>query len=433
MAYQWKTKIIQVLAQLAKTGKKEEQLEILRQLNKDKLGKIILQRALDPYVTYGVKPKSVAPIKTPAEADDMLGWEWEWMGPLLTDLAHRTLTGNKAKEAILKHGKVQCLLDRILCKDLRVGVHAKTINKVFPGLIPMFEVALADEGFVVIDGVIVQRAKVEYPIWGEPKYDGVRVASMRGKRDVAELLSRKGKQFDNFRSIQAAVQMILGEYDYMLDGEVVGATFKEVMQVAQRKDGTLNDDRLTYRVWDGMPRVHFLQQIQEQSLLERQQCLAEIIKGNPKIERAPGVMINSEEEMLHWFLEMRRLGLEGLILKPLHLPYSFKRDRSWIKVKEMFTSDFQLTAFIEGSGKYAGTLGAIEITTADGVEVDIGSGFKDAERVDIWKHKKKYLGKWIEIKYQEKTDDGSLRFPVVNRDEGDNIKWRVDRDMDDKE
>jgi len=422
------TKIATILKKLEKTKKKDEQIELLRELQRDQVAKEIIIAALNPYVTYGVKPKKPGPITKPADIDEAIQWEWEWMASTLHALATRRLTGKAAREQIEKSSrKCRPILDRILKKDLRCGVHAKTINMVYPGLIPMFEVALADEGFVIIDGKIVQRVPVEYPVWAEPKYDGMRCIAMTDGKGGVELKSRKGKPFNNFLSVTEAVRFFSAaeEVPFIFDGEVYGETFKEVTEVAQCKDGSKTDERLAFRVWDMMRRDHFLQQVQLYSLQQRQQTLATLVRdGNRKLMRTPGRMVNSEEEMLEVFLQMRVRGLEGLILKPLHLPYSFKRDRSWIKVKEMFTGEFKVTGFIEGEGKYAGVLGAIEIDV-DGVEVDVGSGFKDAERADIWKHKKKYLGCYAEIKYQEKTDDGSLRFPTF-------LRWRPDKDMDEE-
>ena len=39
------------------------------------------------------------------------------------------------------------LLEKLICKDLSIGCEAKTINSVIPGLIPTFEVQLAQKYF----------------------------------------------------------------------------------------------------------------------------------------------------------------------------------------------------------------------------------------------------------------------------------------------
>ena len=70
-----------------------------------------------------------------------------------------------------------------------------------------------------------------------------------------------------------------------------------------------------------------------------------------------------------------------------------------------------ITGFQEGTGKYKGTLGAL-ICDYNGVTVDVGSGFSDKIRKNFWAHRKDLLNITVEIQGQEKTEDGSIRFPV---------------------
>jgi len=70
---------------------------------------------------------------------------------------------------------------------------------------------------------------------------------------------------------------------------------------------------------------------------------------------------------------------------------------------------------IEGTGKYVGQLGAVECLLQNKQIVRVGSGFKDDERTKLWERASELPGQYIEVKYQEKTKDGSLRFPVFLR------------------
>lgn len=65
---------------------------------------------------------------------------------------------------------------------------------------------------------------------------------------------------------------------------------------------------------------------------------------------------------------------------------------------------------MEGTGKYAGMLGALIVDNGK-AEVEVGSGFTDAERREFWENPPEC----IEIKYQEELPSGSLRFPVFVR------------------
>jgi ATP-dependent DNA ligase len=67
-----------------------------------------------------------------------------------------------------------------------------------------------------------------------------------------------------------------------------------------------------------------------------------------------------------------------------------------------------------------GTLGAF-VVDHQGVKVQVGSGLSDEIRSEIWDNKEKYIGRTIEIRYQEITPDGSLRFPTF-------VCFRNDRD-----
>lgn len=51
------------------------------------------------------------------------------------------------------------------------------------------------------------------------------------------------------------------------------------------------------------------------------------------------------------------------------------------------------------------------------IRTNVGSGFSDAQRADIWKSRKKMLGRVVEIKgdaltMDQNQDTWSLRFPV---------------------
>ena len=81
----------------------------------------------------------------------------------------------------------------------------------------------------------------------------------------------------------------------------------------------------------------------------------------------------------------------------------------------------------EGSGKYEGILGAI-IIDFNGVEVNVGGGFSDEQRVDLWKmyHEGTLVGKVVEVWFHEVTPDKSMRHP--------RFKWfREDKDAYDIE
>jgi ATP-dependent DNA ligase len=108
-------------------------------------------------------------------------------------------------------------------------------------------------------------------------------------------------------------------------------------------------------------------------------------------------------EILHQLCQARALGFEGLVLR--------QGDR-WLKVKPEETHDIRIVGFREGRGKHAGRLGII--TTALG---NIGSGFSDEERVELWVEAQAgmLVGQIVEVSFMESTSTGKYRHPKFIR------------------
>jgi DNA ligase-1 len=83
-------------------------------------------------------------------------------------------------------------------------------------------------------------------------------------------------------------------------------------------------------------------------------------------------------------------------------------DGAKIKVKPRPTFDLLIVGFIEGKGKYAGTLGAVQLKFNDGTLVE-ASGGTDDERAEMWANQSKYLNKIGEVSALERLPSGELR------------------------
>lgn len=420
------TRIARVLAELADARGSKKKQELLASLRQDEVATQVIYHTLNPFWTYGVQPDTLMIPKDPKGTDRVLDEKWPAMRIVLNSLMDRKITGNEARKMICGWGLAQWVMDRIVAKDLRCGVEAKTVNSAFGSVfIPVFEVALADEGLVIIDGKITQTCDFKYPIWAEPKYDGIRCIAVVGEVGAVTLLSRNGKEFENYPNLVIALQQQPNLRGWVLDGEVHGATFDDAASIVHRKGGK-DDKDLVYRVWDCMTICDFEKGLCEQPLWLRQRTIQTMLRPSEKIMQTPGRLVKDEADLLQLFKQTRDAGYEGLILKPLDAKYSFKRSRDWIKVKEMATGEYKVVSFFEGKGKYAGSLGGL-IVDVDGVQVEVGSGYDDQQRATIWLSREDYLGKVAEVKYQEKTPKkadgtgGSLRFPVF-------LRWRPDKE-----
>jgi DNA ligase-1 len=87
-----------------------------------------------------------------------------------------------------------------------------------------------------------------------------------------------------------------------------------------------------------------------------------------------------------------------------------------LKVKKFDSLDLEVVGMEEGSGRLAGTLGAIKVRYKGGNIVKVGSGFSDEERKLYWAQPELIMNHVVEIKYFEETTNAdktlSLRFPT---------------------
>lgn len=115
-----------------------------------------------------------------------------------------------------------------------------------------------------------------------------------------------------------------------------------------------------------------------------------------------------------------RRGHEGSMIKDPNSVYAFRKTNDWMKLKPYRESDVKVIAAKEGKGKNKGKLGAVTVIgVIDGkkVKTDCGGGYKDHERVALWKlHKKgKLVGTVIEMTHEGLTVNKAVRFPNFSR------------------
>lgn len=114
--------------------------------------------------------------------------------------------------------------------------------------------------------------------------------------------------------------------------------------------------------------------------------------------------------------EAEKNGYEGVIVKDLLSEYKFaKRSSAWRKIKNTGeTVDVIIRDFVEGEGRHDGRLGKVEVETAGGQYVgNVGTGFTDAERDEIWQNQDEWEGRLIEVTAE--AFDERLRFPRFER------------------
>jgi DNA ligase 1 len=388
--------------------------------------------ALDAMTTFGVK--QVEP-----KTGDGAGLSWETFKKTADALAARQLTGNAALTAVntirLKATEEQWNLwyRRILIKDLRCGVSEKTINKVVEKnyadyAIPVFTCQLAHDS-------ANHEAKVTGEKIIEVKLDGVRVVAIVYPNGVVNLYSRNGKSLDNFPLVeqQLAKHAKLFSEPTVLDGEIMSASFQDLMKQIHRKDDTKSTDAVL-NLFDIITLKDFTAGRSERTQLERSGWLKQwydpIADHMPNVTIVGQELVNLDTEQgQNRYKEINQKaiagGYEGIMLKDVYAPYECKRSVAWLKLKPFIEVSLEVVAVEEGTGRNQGRLGALVCNGVDDgrtIMVNVGSGFTDSNRVDFWNNREGIVGQIVEVRADAVTQnqDGtySLRFPRFLRFRG---------------
>jgi len=337
--------------------------------------------------------------------------ELTWV--ILDKLSYRGLSGDEAKSIVNIHTmemteKSSNLFRMILNKDLRMGMGAKTINKVFPGLIPRHPIMLA-KGF--------ERNRAIYPCFGEPKYHGNRAVFDFKKQ---KFLSRSGHDIVGLDHLIEAMPAYCFDYDGELRDH--GMSF-------QKSNGQINSDNPSpnaqYHVFalydSGNP------------YFEDRMVLEDLDFEHPFINVVPNELINDYEEAIKYYSACVKASkqykfkmFDGCILKTPRHKYQDRRCYDWMKIKDEESISLRVTGVYEGTkGKqFEGQLGGVYVFHK-GVKVKVGGGFGNSDRKKYYDNPELIVGKIIDVLYQEVTDDGSLRDPIF-----DGIRY--DKEEEDK-
>lgn len=364
--------------------------------------------AYDPYVTYGIKQ-----IPTPTTFSNRI--TSRTFNTVLNQLARRELTGNTAKLAV--QNLLESVADKrqadvitgILKKDLRCGIRVKTINKVLKKVaaqferIPTFDIMLASS----------DTSKIKFPCIVEPKLDGVRCITVFDSNGEPTLYSRSGRVFEAFPSVR---EKLRGKFnDYILDGEIVATTgsFQDLMTQVRRKDKRVTVD-VEYVPFDYLPQNQFAQQ--KSTIIYKDRI---DMRNTHKLAWINSEIAKDQKYLEYLYRSYLEAGYEGIVVKDPNATYAFKRSSAWIKIKPAQTYDLFVQRVVEGTGKYRGKVGALQClffsSNKNTKIVSVGSGLSAEIREKWWKEPELIKNMWIEVKAQEVTRDGSLRFPTFLR------------------
>lgn len=351
---------------------------------------------------------------------------------------HKTGTDNDIKTVqwyrnqICKNDEEVEFFNNVVTKNVIIGCDVKLINSVWKGLIPCFNVMLANSYFKLNESQwnkISKNGKRDFNIL--TKYDGFRCVAIKENGNV-RLVSRQGKIYERCVDIEKAIKEL--PYDnFVLDSEILISNRKRYPSTEQYKATsnivTLKDEDkhgVTLNCFDYIDLQEWKNEIGTTPWTKRRNKLEEVLKDYTDSDDKPlyvAPILYSGNDLniaLSLLAKARENKEEGVMLRFNDSVYEFKRSNELLKFKVMSEMDVYIKGYEEGTNKNVGKLGAficeIEHPTFGHLEMKVGSGYSDEDRINYWEHKDELIGRVLEMQYFEVTSnaDGgkSVRFPV---------------------
>lgn len=395
--------------------------EFIKAHRDDTYFKRFLYFALNPMLTYNISKKSTDKLMAEENFD---GQKLIFFNDIFECCEHLSrLRG--MDDATLRQVKMLLnvkypemdereLYIQLLSKKVRLGIAAKTINKIIPNLIPEWEVqqAYTVEKYPLKEGT---------EFWLTQKLNGARATLYEG-----QLLARSGMPYKGMEHITDALSW-LRVAGFVADGEL---TLKDKGDLSDNEafrvsTGILNSDNVNktvicYTIFDMIPVKDFDALKPQVTYRYRRDILNQfaerIADTDGAVKVLPVLYHGTDQSKIEELLEqMVREDKEGLMINT-DVPYRRTRHKGILKVKRFYTMDLPIIRCEEGTGRLSGTLGAFVLKYKEN-EVKVGSGFTDEQREQFWNSRDDMDGLLCEVKYKEISQDKgtgleSLQFPV---------------------
>lgn len=447
--------IADCLTVIQNTGSTLQKEALLVKYGKEVPGfKEVLKYIYDPYFTTGIKQAKL-------DACDGIDAEGMRMSiPEIMEYFRENNTGTKAAVS-LANGFILASTDPnwewaatgLVTKDLQIGVSVTTLNKVYgKGFIPKIGIM---RGMLCPEHITGSYIATE-------KIDGNR--RLIFTRDTGiEIYTRSGKRDYGLVEIMAEAEKL--PKGYVFDCECVAmGDFTDNIALRQASASILNRGNKSKKTgvqalcFDVLPIADYNEGVSKLNALGRKALVAHILGDHASVERLieefprwaqplKGLVgmfetttlqhikplpilgvVTSTEEGFKLAEPIWETGGEGVMLVAVGSPYEVNPNprKTLLKIKATVEYKLKCIGVYEGTGKYEGMLGGIDVAFEDHgevYEVGVGSGFADYQRAEYWRHPERIVGKFVEIECFGVSTNAkggySLNCPIFKRVVGD--------------
>lgn len=346
---------------------------------------------------------------------------------LLSDLEARNITGHEAIDCV--EGFLADCNDqqrkwyaRVIRKDLRCNFGISLANKAGFNL-HEFEVMLAKDGKECKKLADI----VSKGVYASPKFNGYRALAICSN-GVVTLHSRNGLEYENFPAVVATLEKLCQNSSFILDGECMSDDFNKMQQTAMSSKSGKSVGDIKYHVFGWVPVDEWATKDFKALTEERLDALKAWFETNKTILAQEDNVVMVDHKLIYSVADAMQFEkdciaqkYEGAMLLP-NIPYYLgKKSNKLLKLKTFQSMDCVVLDMYEGEGRNAGKMGGVSVLQENGVACDCGSGWSDEDREYMWNHKSEFIGRTLEVQYQELQEPAKrMQFPTV-------VRWRNDK------
>ena len=251
------------------------------------------------------------------------------------------------------------------------------------------------------------------------KLDGNRLGATLDNAGAVVLYGRSGDSPPNtFPHIQDALLPILSEHPgVVLDGEIYTKDMEHQEIQSIYSNAAKEDNRLGFHIFDAiLPN--------RDATFEERLAFLKTLPLRKPLYLVKAIPVTGMAMLEKVYRRAMATGNEGLVLRDGGAKYltdgaSERRSPGVLKIKPMYSDEFEIVGIKEGTGDDAGTIVWI-LKTSTGSEFSARvAGTRDSRRAMYKKVKdegvENYVGRMMTVAYGDMTKDKIPKFPVAQR------------------
>lgn len=427
-----------ILDEIANESSTNKKMGILKKYSDD----LVLQKVL--YLAYSKRIKFYVKQIPLYETYDIPATTLENALNKLEKLSNRELTGHAGINFLFNLLSVlsaddAIIIERIIGKDLKIGMANKNISKVIPNLLEVTGYCGA-KGYddKLVDNIIKSN-KINF---SQEKLDGryVNVIVIGGE---VEMTSRQGeptiltgakflselKEFDDCvlngeltmesldRYTSNGIIASLIDINKKREERSIEETNKKI-EAFEKKHMKFEDalNLVKFTAWDILSIDEFFTLKSETPYYERFKILNDMIgKYNTNmVSIVETKLVTSKAEIINHFEEILSRNGEGTILKSYDGKWKNGKPVTSIKLKKEIELDLKIVGFNMGTGKNIDVVSSLNCESEDGLLKTSPTGISEEDMLDITQRQEELLGTIVAVKCSGISQDSNGNYSLLH-------------------